>query len=196
MPPKTQFSKDDIVAAAFELASKDGLDAITARKVAERLGSSVAPIYHNFEDIEALKRAVVSKVVSIGRSMMQKRYTDSRFLDIGVASLRFAREYSTFFRDLVLRENPYMKHYEQEMANSGNGDLISAMKADPFLAELSEEELNEVLFKLRIFQGGLSMMVANGLLPESLDEAAQIELLRSTGEDIVAGVLRRRAEAN
>lgn len=106
MPPKIQFSKQDIVEAAFQLAAEEGIDAITARQVARRLGSSVAPIYHNFEHIEALKRAVVDRVVEIGRAMMQQRYTGDPFLDVGIAGLKFAREYSTLFRDLVLRPNP------------------------------------------------------------------------------------------
>lgn len=191
MPPKTQFSKQDIVEAAFQIAAEEGFDAITARKVAGRLGSSVAPIYHNFEHIEALKRAVVDRVVEIGRAMMKQRYTGDPFLDVGVVSLKFAREYSTLFRDLVLRPNPYVAQFQQGIGD----DVLGHMRQDGHLAELSDEELQEVLLKLRIFQGGLSMMVANGLLPESFDEAAQIELLSSAGEDVIAGVLRRRSES-
>lgn len=52
VPPRRQFSKDDIVTEAFKIAAEEGLDGITACKVAERLGSFVAPIYSNFEDIK------------------------------------------------------------------------------------------------------------------------------------------------
>src|SRR5690625_2169831 len=154
MPPKTQFSKQDIVEAAFQLAVEEGFDAISARKVAWRLGSSVAPIYHNFEDIEALKRAVVDRVVEIGRAMMKQRYTGDPSLDVGVASLKFAREYSTLFRDLVLRPNPYVAQFQQGI----DDDVLGQMRQDGYLAGLSDEELQEVLLKMRIFQDRKSVV--------------------------------------
>ncbi|WII36575.1 hypothetical protein [Paenibacillus thiaminolyticus] len=48
---------------------------------------------------------------------------------------RLAREYSELFRELVMKPNPYMNDYELMM----------------------------ILMKMKIFQLGLSVMVANGL---------------------------------
>lgn len=191
MPPRRQFSKEDIVTKAFEIAAEEGLEGITARKVAERLGSSVAPIYSNFEHIDALKRAVVRKVADISRTFLQQRITGKPFLDLGIASLRFARQYSIFFRDLVLQENPYIAEFEQETS----GDIETVMTGDSDLGELSEEAIMEVLLKMRIFQLGLSVMVANRLLPDEVDELMQIELLAGVGEDIIAAArARERAD--
>ena len=39
MAPKTRFTKQDIVLAAFDIAQTDGIESITIRKVAERLGT-------------------------------------------------------------------------------------------------------------------------------------------------------------
>lgn len=188
MAPRRQFSKEDIVTKAFEIAAEEGLDGITARKVAERLGSSVAPIYSNFEDIEELKRAVVGKVAEISRKLLQKEVTGSPFLDLGIASLRFARRYSTFFRDLVLNENPYLAQFEREIG----GDIGAVMADDDDLDGLSKDDLMELLFKMRVFQLGLSVMVANRILPEEMDEEKQIELLTSVGEDVLRGLHRRK----
>jgi|GEM_PF-5552282 len=52
MPPKTRFRKEEIVDAAFAIAREKGFEEISARNVAKRLGSSVAPIYVNFANIE------------------------------------------------------------------------------------------------------------------------------------------------
>lgn len=188
MPPKKQFSKDQIIDLAFEVAQSEGIKALTARSVAAKMGSSVAPIYVNFTDIEDLKKAVVKKVFALSRQMLQERYTDDRFLDIGIASLRFARDYPVFFRELVLIENSYMDDYQQELGN----DVVGEMTTDPQLEDLTEEELAGILLKARVFQLGLSVMVANGLLPPHVDEQAQIDLLESVGRDLVAAARLRR----
>jgi AcrR family transcriptional regulator len=48
MPPKVQFSKEQILDTAFELVAEAGMAALSVRALAKRLGSSVAPIYVNF----------------------------------------------------------------------------------------------------------------------------------------------------
>lgn len=61
MPPKNKFSKEQISEAAFAIAESEGIDRITIRKVADRLGSSIAPIYVNFTDVEALSKPLLTK---------------------------------------------------------------------------------------------------------------------------------------
>lgn len=51
MAPKKKFTKDQIIDAAFEIARVEGVNSITIRKVAEKLGGSIAPIYVNFKEI-------------------------------------------------------------------------------------------------------------------------------------------------
>jgi len=181
MPPKKKYSRQQIVETAFKLAKDNGLESLTARKVADKLGSSVAPIYVSFEDIKDLKKAVAQKAFNISREMSKEEVTGDRFLDIGIASLRFAKEYSKLFQELVLKKNEYIKDYDQEL---GDG-IIEEMSDDPQLSDFTEEELRLLLLKMRVFQLGLSVMVANDLLPEDFDEEAQIELLESMGTDVI-----------
>ncbi|MCG8482411.1 MAG: TetR/AcrR family transcriptional regulator, partial [Clostridia bacterium] len=115
MGPKTKFSKEQIIDIAFEIAKKDGIDNITIRKVAEKLGSSIAPIYVNFKSINELTQAVLSKIFSISKKMLWEQNTLNPFRDMGIASLRFAKEYPVLFRDLVMKNNCHMKDYNQVM---------------------------------------------------------------------------------
>jgi AcrR family transcriptional regulator len=181
MPPKTQFTKEQIIEAAFEIARSEGLEAITIRKVAQKLGSSIAPIYVNFQHVDELVQAVVYKTFAIGQQLLAEQDTGDPFLDLGVASLRFAREYSQLFRDLVLKTNRFMSNYDQEMGPM----LIEHMKKDPNLSGFSDEELKQILLKMRIFQLGLSVMIANGLLPEDFDEEKSIQILEATARDVI-----------
>jgi AcrR family transcriptional regulator len=181
MPPKTQYTKEQIILAAFDIACQDGIDGITIRKVASRLGSSVAPIYVNFQDVDELIQAVVNKTFAVGQEILAEQDTGNPFFDLGAASLRFARDYSQLFRDLTLKTNQYMKNYDQEVAPV----VLEHMKKDPQLAGFTDDELMEILLKVRIFQLGLSVMVANDLLPDRFNEDETARLLDSTGTDII-----------
>lgn len=190
MPPKKKFSRQQIIDKAFEVARIEGIEGLTARKVADELGSSVAPIYVSFNDIQELKKAVADKVFKISREMSKKEVTGDRFLDIGIASLRFAREYNVLFQELVMRKNNYMKGYKQELGN----DIIQEISGDSELIDFTDEELMMIFLKMRVFQLGLSVMVANDLLPEEFDEEAQIELLASMGSDVITATRLNKEE--
>lgn len=190
MPPKKKYTKKQIIDTAFELAKIEGIEGLTARKVADQLGSSVAPIYVNFNDIEDLKKAVAHKVFNVSREMSKEKVTGDKFLDIGIASLRFAKEYSVLIQELVLKKNDYMKDYDQELGNQ----IIQQMKNDPNLNNFNNEELMMILLKMRIFQLGLSVMIANDLLPEEFDEETQIDLLSSMGSDIITATRLHKEE--
>jgi AcrR family transcriptional regulator len=181
MPPKNKFSKEQIVDAAFNIANTEGIDSMTIRKVADQLGSSIAPIYVNFKDVEELKSAVVKKVVAVSQHMLKEQNTGNPFGDIGFASLQFAKKHPVLFRDFVMKQNDYLLDYDQEMGD----ELLVHMKKDPELEGFTDEELKIILFKMRAFQMGLSIMVANGLLPEELDIEKMKEILDSAAEDVV-----------
>jgi AcrR family transcriptional regulator len=180
MPPKTKFDKGAIVAAAFEIAKDHGLSGITARSVAKRLNSSVAPIYVNFTTIDELVEAVVYRVFGISDEILQQQQGKNTFENIGKASLAFAREYPVLFRELTIEPNPYMASYETvEQA------MIDAMAEDEKLKDWTLEERKRLLLKMRVFQMGLTAMVANGHVPSWLDETALEELLIEVGGDLM-----------
>lgn len=180
MPPKNKFTRQQIIDAAFDIAREGGIDGITIRKVADKLGSSVAPIYVNFTDIEELKKAIFHKAFDLSQEMLSRQYSPDPFENIGIASLRFAKEYSQLFRDLVMKSNHYLRDYEPRLP-----DIVEYMKHDPELDGFSDEQLMEILFKMRVFQLGLSVMHANELLPPELTEEHLIEVLNSMAYDIV-----------
>lgn len=192
MPPKIQFTKEQIIEAAFDIACQEGIDSITIRKVAERLGSSIAPIYVNFENVDELVQAVVSKSFAVGQELLAEQDSGNPFFDLGAASLRFAREYSQLFRDLVLQGSRHMRRYDQELGP----EVIAHMKKDPELAGFSDEELKEILLKMRMFQIGLSVMIANQLLAEDFDEMKTRQLLESAGNDVIRAARMRQHDSN
>lgn len=180
MPPKTKFTREDILEVAFRIAKDKGFSAITARSIAEHLQSSVAPIYVNFATIDDVIEAVVVRVFAISDELLAKQKGPDIFENIGKASLAFAKEYPVFFRELVLQPNPYMASYES-LENS----MIEALAQDESMRDWTVDERKLLFFKMRVFQLGLSVMVANGHVPSWLDDQAIEGLLMETGEDLL-----------
>jgi AcrR family transcriptional regulator len=192
MAPKTQFTKEQIIEAAFNIACRDGLEGISVRKIAAELGSSVAPVYVNFGDLEDVRNAVVDKIVRISREILEETDTGRPFRDIGLASIRFARRYPVISRDLTLRPNRYLQAYRSRM----DLPLSERMEDDPDLVEFSPDQRRELLFRMQVFQTGLTVMTATGQLPEEIPETELIGMMERAAEDFIAAESRRTREQN
>lgn len=189
MSPKKEYTRDKIIKKAIQFVKKEGIEALTARQLAKELGSSVAPIYVNFEDIEELKRTVIEKIFEKTQESAEDEYTGEIFLDIGITSLNLADEYSKLFQDLIMGKHNYLSNYDQKIGEN----IIEEMGSAPELKKFNKEELKDILLKMRIFQLGLSMMIANELLPEKYKEKEDIvELLAETGKDLITGMNYRK----
>ena len=189
MPPKTKFDKNAIIDAALELAKEKGFSGITARGVANRLKSSVAPIYVNFATVDDLIEVVAQQVFAISEELLEKQKGQSIFENIGKASLAFAREYPVLFRELSMQPNPYMKSYE-----TIENTLLEALAKDETMRGWTLEERKRLLLKMRVFQMGLSVMVANGHVPSWLNEQEFEELLMEVGDDVLLAHQIKRKE--
>lgn len=181
MGPKNKFSQEEIIEAAFKIAKTDGIGHISMRKIAEKLGSSVAPIYVNFKSIDELNAALIDRMIGLSQQLLHEENTGRPFYDIGRASLRFAVEYPLLFKDLVINSNDYMKGYDEKFLPV----LLQEMQEDSELQGFTVEQLKIILLKMRIFQLGLSVMAANSLLPLDWDVQDMMDILTSTADDII-----------
>ncbi|MPN31459.1 hypothetical protein SDC9_178933 [bioreactor metagenome] len=99
-------------------------------------------------------------------------------------------EYSVLFRDLIMKSNNYMKDYDEKLMPA----LIEEMKKDPELQDFSADDLKTILLKMRVFQLGLSVMVANSLLPEKYEMQDLMDLLSSTANDVILAARLTKSE--
>lgn len=64
IPKKVRLTKDHIFETALQLVDADGLDALTMRRLASRLGVQAASLYHHVPDKDALIDGVLVKMRS------------------------------------------------------------------------------------------------------------------------------------
>lgn len=105
MPPKPKYTRDQILDAALELVREQGIDALTSRRLGERLGCSVCPIFTVFKDMEELNTALRQRAWACFEDYMKVANDyNPAFKKRGMQWVKFAREQSRLFCWLFMRE--------------------------------------------------------------------------------------------
>lgn len=103
MPPKVKYQKEEIVCAALMIAEEKGIDAVTAREVAARLGVSPRPIFTYYETMDQLRNDVYGKARESYREYLRDGLKEPiPFLGIWHRYIAFAREQPELYRLLFL----------------------------------------------------------------------------------------------
>ena len=161
MPPKTVFTREQIIDTAFEIFKEEGIESLTVRKLAARMNSSTAPIYTSFENVERIKEQLLEHAMDILTEYTEKEYTDDVFLNIGLGLLEFARDYRTIYRKLFMEDDRY--EYILKRFTEKN---LSQMKKAEHLKCFADEDLASMLKKMSTYTYGLATMLCAGMLED------------------------------
>jgi AcrR family transcriptional regulator len=161
MPPKTVFTKEQIIDTAFEIFREEGIENLSVRKLAARINCSTAPIYTSFENVDRIKEQLLEHALDILTEYTEKEYTSDAFLNIGLGLLEFARDYRTIYRKLFMESNKYQ--YILKRFNERN--LIQMKKAE-HLKLFEDADLASMLEKMSVYTHGLAAMLCAGMLED------------------------------
>ena len=129
MAPKNKFTKEEMVAAALREVRARGLDSLTAKTIADELGTSTRPIFTGFGSMDDVRQAVYAAAVAVYDSYTHRGLQEEiPFLGIGKQYVRFAREEPELYRLLFLTR----------------GQEYSAMKSMQHLQTLARPTLMEI----------------------------------------------------
>lgn len=104
MAPKNKFTKEEIVEAALRVVKAKGIEGLTAKTIADELGTSTQPIFTSFGSMDEVRAEVYAAAESV-----YDRYTnrgleeDIPFLGVGKQYIRFARQEPEPYRMLFLK---------------------------------------------------------------------------------------------
>ncbi|MGL1890643.1 MAG: TetR/AcrR family transcriptional regulator [Spirochaetaceae bacterium] len=178
MPPKVQFTKEQILDAALELVISDGVDSLSARNLAKKLNSSVAPIYANYKNTKELFDDVLEKIKIMTWEYSTKPYTPHGFFNIGIGQLLIANDFPNLFMDLL-----YKSSIATEMDCDTENMMIDIMVKDEKLKGLSRSQCGRVLEKMAIFTSGLAIAVANESQKLPINRA--LEIMEESANQII-----------
>lgn len=162
---KTQFTREDVVLAAFELVRRKGIDQLSARNVARQLGSSTAPVYSNFASMDELQAVLYEKAAHRMLDFATRPHTENPFLNMGVGLLLFARECPRWYQALSMRRDLAQIHMAEVVEH-----LLAVMATVPGLADLHPLERKFLLRKMEIFTHGLATEICTGQIDDQTME--------------------------
>ena len=170
MAPKNKFTREEMVEAALRVVRERGIDGLTAKTLADALGTSTQPVFTAFGSMDALKREVYAAALRLYDSYVNAGLQEKiPFFGVGMQYIRFAREEPELYRLLFLTRT-------QE---------CSAMKSMEHLRELvrptlvniyriTAEEADVYFRNLWFVVHSLATLIVTGGCPYSDREIGQI----------------------
>lgn len=105
MPPKAKFSRAEIIQAALDIVKADGFQALTARALGTKLGSSARPIFTVFERMEDVQQEVLKAAKKLYAEYIEQGLSmELAFKGVGTQYIRFAAEEPKLFQLLFMTE--------------------------------------------------------------------------------------------
>lgn len=154
MPPKVRHHRETVLDTAFNLMRKEGIVALSARKIAKEIGCSTQPVYSTFENMKMLEDAVFEKGCQF--AMDHYLLTGKRFRDIGMGYIRMAQEEPELFKMLYSSKRVLIK----DSCNSLPKDLlVECMKKDHRLNGLDDDQLLRILDRMWIYVHGICALI-------------------------------------
>jgi AcrR family transcriptional regulator len=102
MTQRMTFTREMIVDVAFALTRELGWGGVTARTIAQRLGSSTMPLYSSLKSMEEIEGEVRKKAEELMHDYQRRPFADERLLSSAVGYVVFARDEPNFFRFLYV----------------------------------------------------------------------------------------------
>ena len=119
MARKKKFTREIIINSCVELIRNEGFDALTIRKIAKKMNSSINPIFYEFGTLDNLKKAAILKCIEIYNTFINKvpKIDSKPYLSFGISFLRFAYLEPNIFNVLYLSNETdklIIKFHQQE----------------------------------------------------------------------------------
>lgn len=158
MPPRIKTTAEDIINAAYEIVREEGMKKLTARNVAQRLGTSVQPIFRAFVNMEDLEEMVMEKIKNTYREyIMNSISIDDALMGTVMAYIQFAKEEKNLFQILHMSE----RYAFQEAKDISNVDInVEIVKVIAQMESMTMEEA-ALLYQATFFTAhGIASLIA------------------------------------
>ncbi len=142
--------KESLIHTALDMVDKEGLEAITLRELANRLGTSRSAIYRHFEGKEALMKQVILAGFDRLDAAIEPYFNNKesplleRFHAMGISYVTFATENPNLYRLLF---GPVMSKEREEVCETERPDLHKILHGDSS-AEVIETAPDDSFHKL------------------------------------------------
>lgn len=159
MPPKVRYTREEIADKAYELVRKHGLEILSARSLAAELGTSTAPIFTAFANIEEVQNVCIDRAKALYTSYLRDGLNQPiPFKGAGIKYVEFAKDEPELFKLLFMGEDDseeYSHFFPAEDEN--NTAVLNTVKSNYSLAD---EKAKRLYNHLSVYTHGLAVIYA------------------------------------
>ncbi len=126
MPPKAKYTKEEVTKIALDIIKEDGINALTARSLGARLGTSSRPVFTAFKNMDEVKWEARELAMREFEQYADdfENYTPA-FKRIGMLMVSYAINEPELFKLLFMQEHPDGQSFEETIADLGNMAQVS-----------------------------------------------------------------------
>lgn len=171
MARKETVTKEMVLNSAFEIAKSEGLENVTARKLATQIGCSTQPIFRVYSNMSELYLDIYQKSLEAFSDYYENFKSDVElpFLHLGLAYINYAKTRAWLFKLLFLSDIRHGKSM-YELLNYRTGAVnIEINKA----IRQGCNNPSGVFMKMWMFIHGCACMVLTGDYDLSCDETQE-----------------------
>lgn len=130
MARKESVTKSILLDAAFELLNEEGVEEVTARKLAAKAGCSTQPIFRIYSNMEELYKELFEKALKFFDDYVEQypKTTVIPFVFLGQAYISFAQKYPLVFKFVFLTKERFGKSL-YDMINGDAGHVTKEIQA-------------------------------------------------------------------
>ncbi len=175
MARKESITIEKILETAFEMVREEGVEAVTARKLAAKAGCSTQPIFRVYKNMEELEAELFEKAVDFFQEFYrgyEKTYAIP-FMNLGMAYIAFALKEKNLFKLLFLQNEKRSKSF-YEILNGKEGFVMREINR---AKEDGCAKPSEMFMKIWMLIHGAGCMAITG--DYDLEEAETVSMLQS-----------------
>lgn len=172
MPRKETITKQELLNCAFEMTMEEGIEQLTARKLAGKAGCSTQPIFRVYKNMEELSDEVFEMAIDYFDEFYQNYIKEeiTPFVNLGMAYISFAQEHKNLFRLLFINENRRGKSFYEIL----NGKHQAVMNEVNEASKLGVKDPQNMFMRMWIFIHGAASMTLTNDYDLGIRETAQL----------------------
>ncbi len=173
MPPKAKFTRDIIIQAGLSIVRENGIEALTARALGAKLGSSARPIFTVFQSMEEVQAEVKESAKSIYDEYVRKGLEQElAFKGVGTQYIVFAIQEPKLFQLLFMSEQAQPPKVVNVMPiiDDNYEDILLSVQNGYHLSENTAAQLYRHLW---IYTHGIAVLCATNMCiftPEEINK--------------------------
>lgn len=174
MPPKFKFTKEEIIETAMNMVRENGIESITARSLAERLGSSSKPVFSLFNNMDEVLLETVKAIRNIyNQYIITGLSSDIPFKGVGTQYILFAVKEPNFFKLLFMSNLGETADVLSTLPNIDDNykEILYSVQKQYSLSEAESKRLYEHLW---IYTHGIASLIATDVCCFTAEEISSM----------------------